>query len=102
MKIYELEDRFPKLCSWRYQEETVFDVLKKDSGYVKDLIMLNDKFALSESAYEAAKEITRGFTDNRDEEVLSDTKKVKNTPYDFDFNDEKIQVANNEKIAKAE
>lgn len=100
MKIYEIEDRFPKLCSWKYQEETVREVLKKDSGYVKDLILLNETFALSEDAFTEAMAMTKGFVDNRDEETLNDPKKRKKAAYDYDFNDEKIIELNREKLNK--
>lgn len=100
MNIYEINDKFPKLCSWRYQEETVREVLQKDSGYVKDLILLNENFALSEEAYSQAIEITKGFEDKRDDETLSNPSKRKKTPYDFDFSDEKIIELNKMKLEK--
>lgn len=100
MKPYEINDIFPKLCTWRYQEETVKDVLLKDSGYIKDLILLNENFVLSDAAYAEAVAITKGFTDTRNDDVLNDPAKRKKTPYDFDFNDEKVREINKSKLTK--
>ncbi len=100
MKPYELNDKFPDLCTWKYKNETIKEALLKDSGYVKELILLNEKFVLSESAFEEAKQITRGFVDTRDEETKSDPSKAKKTPFDFDFNDEKLRALNKEKLSK--
>lgn len=100
MKPYEINDKFPKLCTWKYQEQSVKEVLLKDSGYIKDLILLNENFALSEAAFEEAMTITKGFADKRDAEVLADPAKAKKTPYDFDFNDDKIKEINQHKLEK--
>ena len=100
MKPYEINDTFPKLCTWKYQEQSVKEVLIKDSGYIKDLILLNENFALSEAAFGEAMAITKGFADKRDAETLADPAKAKKAPYDFDFNDEKIMELNKAKLTK--
>ena len=98
MKPYEINDTFPKLCTWKYQEQSVKEVLIKDSGYIKDLILLNENFALSEAAFGEAMAITKGFADKRDAETLADPAKAKKAPYDLDFNDEKIMEQNKAKL----
>ncbi|NLO71866.1 MAG: hypothetical protein GX102_13160 [Porphyromonadaceae bacterium] len=99
MNIYEMTDRFPAQCNWKYQDETVKEVLMKDSGYIKDLILLNEKFAISESCFEEAKELTKGFTDKRSPEIINDVKQSK-IPYDYDFNDQKLLEVNRSKLSK--
>lgn len=100
MKPYDLNDKFPDLCSWKYKNETVKEALIKDSGYIKDLILLNESFVLSEAALKEAMHMTKGFVDTRDAETLADPVKSKKTPYDFDFSDEKIIELNKMKLSR--
>lgn len=98
--IYTIDDRFPNYGKWRYKGETIRDVLQKDSGYVKDLIMKSDSFSLTDECMDEAKLITRG---HRDERVRkSNPNNVFEglivygigTPYGYDFNNEEVQTKN--------
>lgn len=46
MKSYSLNKTFPYRENWKYKGETIEEVLKKDSGYIKDLIKLHPYFCL--------------------------------------------------------
>lgn len=103
MKVFEMTDIFN---FGKYKGEYLLDVIVKDSGYIKDLIILNDDnpgFVLSEKAFKIAKLITKGNKDvnvnaiPKDSIFISKLKKY-GGPYDFDFNDEKLTQKNNEKI----
>lgn len=103
MKVFEMTDI---LNFGKYKGEYLLDVIVKDSGYIKDLIILNDDnpgFVLSEKAFKIAKLITRG---NKEVNVNNLSKgfpilgrlKLYGGVYDFDFNDEGLTQKNNEKI----
>ena len=40
MKDCSLNSTFPNSGNWKYKGETIEEVLRKDSGYIKDLIKL--------------------------------------------------------------
>lgn len=93
--IYEIGDTFP---SRRYIGETIGEVLRKDSGYIKDLIMKSDDFSLSDECMAEAIRITKGHRDTwtrpeNPKDVFDGLKKY-GVPYGFDFNDDKIQEKN--------
>ena len=93
--IYEIDDTFP---SRRYKGETIGEVLQKDSGYIKDLIMKSDDFSLSDECMAEAKRITKGHRDawikpENPKDVFDGLKKY-GVPYGHDFNDDKIQEKN--------
>lgn len=96
--IYEIDDRFPIRGNWKYKGETIFEVLHKDSGYIKDLIMKKDNFSLSEECMEEAKRITKGHRDTwvgqENSNNVFDSLKPYKLPYGFDFNDDLIQEKN--------
>lgn len=58
--IYEINDTFP---SRRYKGETIGEVLQKDSGYIKDLIMKSNDFSISDECMAEAIQITKGLRD---------------------------------------
>lgn len=99
--IYNIDDKFPSTGNWKYKGETIREVLQKDSGYIKDLIRLDDYFALSDECMEEAKRITTGHRDTwkkpDNPKMIFDGLKPYGIPYGFDFNDEEIQKKNKEK-----
>ena len=100
MKGWNINDIFP--LRWKYQGETIGDVLKKDSGYIKDLIRLHHSFCLSEECMAEAQKITKGFKDEwvkpQNPKTLLDYAKPYGIPYGFDFNNEEIINFNRQKI----
>ena len=99
--LYDIDDRFPLRGNWRYKGETIREVLQKDSGYIKDLIRLDDIFALTDECMEEAKRITKGHRDNwkkpENPQTVFEGLKKYGVPYGFDFNDEAIQKINKQK-----
>lgn len=95
---YDIEDKFPKDGDWKYKSETIREVLQKDSGYVKDLIMKSDSFSLSDTCMQEAMQITKGHRDTwkrpENPRNIFENYKTYKAPYGFDFNDKTIQEKN--------
>lgn len=94
--IYDIDDRFHECGNWKYGGETIREVLHKDSGYIKDLIMKRIDFSLSDSCMEEAKKITKGKKETwkrpSNPKMIFDELKPYAVPYDFDFNN--VEVLN--------
>ncbi len=98
MKGWNINDIFP--LRWKYQGETIGDVLKKDSGYIKDLIRLHHSFCLSEECMAEAQKITKGFKDEwvKPQNPKTLNVKIYRIPYGFDFNEEELVKLNQQKL----
>ena len=96
--IYDIDDRFPTYGSWKYKGETIREVLNKDSGYVKDLIMKSNDFALSDSCFLEAMITTKGHHEDwvkpDNPKTVFDEQKPYAVPYGFDFNNNEVQEKN--------
>lgn len=96
--VYEIDDRFPTYGKWKYKGETVREVLHKDSGYVKDLIMKSDDFSLSEQCMAETIQITKGHHETWvkpvNQKTVFDELKPYAVPYGFDFNNKEVQEKN--------
>lgn len=96
--IFEIDDRFPIYGNWKYKGETIREVLHKDSGYVKDLIMKRDDFALSDKCFTEAMKITKGHHETwvkpDSPQTVFDELKPYKIPYGFDFYNEEVQEKN--------
>lgn len=106
MKIFEIHD---KLKFGKYKGEIIKDVILKDSGYIKDLIFLNETnpgFILSMNALEFAQGITQGNIEKeiiQQDESSSVFAKIKTyaIPYDYDFNNKELIQKNIDKLRRA-
>lgn len=99
--IFELDDKIS--FSKRHKDETIRQILRYDSGYIKDLIMKNDEFALSEESFSEACRLTKGMHDNWEKpnaktDSIFDSLKPYGSPYPFDLNDEDVRIANQKKL----
>lgn len=104
MKAYGLNSIFPSRGSWKYKGKTIEEVLKQDSGYIKDLIKLHSYFCLSEECMLEAQLMTKGFQDKwvkpEKPTTILDNLKTYGVPYDFDFNNDEIIHLNKQKLNK--
>lgn len=106
MDIYDMNDRFPLNGNWKYKGQTVFEVLQKDSGYIKDLIRLHPTFCLSEKCLVEAQHLTKGFYDewvkpkHISRNNLLESLRSYGVPYNFDFNNDEIVKLNMLKLSK--
>ena len=96
--IYGIDDKFPSYGSWKYKGETIREVLQKDSGYVKDLIMKSDDFALTNTCMKEAVMITKGHHETwvkpDTPRLIFDELKPYTVPYGYDFNDDEVHKKN--------
>lgn len=98
--IYNIDDCFPNYGNWKYKGETVREILHKDSGYIKDLIMKSDSFSLSDICMKEALEITKGNMSVDEKYTMPNTVfdglkiYASRSPYDFDLNTQEIQDKN--------
>lgn len=96
--IYDIDDIFPSYGSWRYKGETIREVLQKDSGYVKDLIMKSDDFSLSDTCMKEAVIITKGHHETwvkpDSPRLIFDKLKPYAVPYGFDFDNDELHKKN--------
>lgn len=96
--MYNIDDRFPLVGNWKYKGETIREVLQKDSGYIKDLILKRNDFSLSDECMDEAIIITKGHRDlwirpEHPQNIFEGLKKYR-VPYGFDFNEPKVQEKN--------
>lgn len=96
--IYEFDDIYPSYGNWKYKGKTIREVLQKDSGYVKDLIMKSDDPSLSDSCMKEAVMITKGHHETWVKQdnlrLIFDEFKPYTVPYGYDFNDDEMHKKN--------
>lgn len=103
--VFDIDDKITFEHS-RHKDETIRQVLRYDSGFIKDSILKNDRFVLSEKCYEEACRLTKGMWDNweKPEKVninnVFDSLKLYASPYQYDLNDEKLREVNQKKLEK--
>lgn len=83
--------------SRKYPHRTIREIIRADSGYLKDLFVKDDRVVFSDSCFKEICRLTRGHKDNWETPVkpsLSIFSRLKTykESYLFDFNDEKIQA----------
>ena len=98
--VYEIDDKIP--FSKRHKEETIREIVRYDSGYIKDLILKNSDFAVSKACFEELAQLTNNHKDNwvkpcnNTSNIFNCLKKYA-SPYLYDFKkDEKGVKAINE------
>ena len=111
--ILEIDDIIP--FSKRHKGETVRQIVRYDSGYLKDLFLKDERICFSEECWsvvdadhnkECFSELTR-LTQNHEDnwEMGSDTGNIFTnlkpyaTPYLYCFDDEKLRTINEERIS---
>lgn len=103
MLVTTLDIRIP--FSKRHPNETIREILRYDSGYIKDLLVKNETFVFSKDCFQELKTLTSGHADNwtmppKPTSSIFDSLKSYATPYLFDFNNPDIEKLNNSKLSK--
>lgn len=62
MLVSSLDIRIP--FSKRHPNETIREILRYDSGYIKDLLLKNEHFVFSLECLQEVKILTKGHRDN--------------------------------------
>ncbi len=102
-KIFEIDDVIP--FSKRHKGETIRQIIRSDSGYLKDLFIKDERVVFSEVCYSELKRLTNGFKDNWEKPSVNtgnifQSLKSYRTPYPFDFNNDEIEEENRKRIKK--
>lgn len=89
--IHEIDDVIE--CSRRHHGETIREIARYDSGYIKDLIKKNDKFVISETCLTELEKLTAGFRDNWTKPTKPTSNifhniKIYASPYQYDFGED--------------
>lgn len=99
--ILEIDDIIP--FSKRHKGETVRQIVRYDSGYLKDLFLKDERICFSEDCFRELTRLTQNHEDNW--EMGSDTGNIFTnlkpyaTPYLHCFDDEKLRTINEERIS---
>ncbi len=98
--IFEIDDVIP--FSKRHKGETIRQIVRYDSGYLKDLFLKDVRICFSEDCFSELIRLTQNHKDNW--EMCSDTSNIFTqlksyaTPYLYCFNDEKLRTINEERL----
>lgn len=99
--IFELDDKIP--FSKRHKDETIRQILRYDSGYLRDLMLKDDRMIFSNSCFCEMKKLTQKHYDNWEnphkmsENIFNDLKIYK-SPYLYNFNDKVLEELNSKRL----
>lgn len=101
--MLEIDNIIP--FSKRYEKETIREIIRSDSGYLKDLFFKDKRVIFSPQCLEELKRLTRGHKDNWERPKtpeLSFLKKTKKygVAYLYDFNNPKIEELNTNRFTE--
>ena len=101
--IYSIDEKIS--FSHKYPNETIRDIIRYDSGYLKDLFMKDDRMIFSQQCLLEIQRLTKGHKYNWEKPttqtpIIFDSRKKYSTPYLYDFNDEQIVKINNTRLEK--
>ena len=100
--IFEIDDIIP--FSNRHKNETIRQIIRYDSGYLKDLMIKDCRVILSSNCFEEIKRLTKGHIDNWEtpenynNRVVFNTLKHYKMPYLYDFNDNELEKLVKERL----
>ena len=101
MKINHIDDVIP--FSKKYAGRTIREIIRADSGYLKDLFLKNKRLCFSPECFQEICRLTKEHKDNWEVPTkpgLSAFAKTKTygVPYLYNFNDQRLLKLNNERI----
>ena len=90
--------------SQRHPNETIREILRYDSGYLKDLFIKNENLCFSRECFDEICRLTTGHKDNWEkpkDETLPFFSRLKTyaSPYLTDFNDEELRKINENRLS---
>lgn len=99
--IFEIDDEIP--FSKRHEGETIRQILRYDSGYIKDLFLKDNRVAFSRECFAEICRLTKGHFDNwekPEKETSSIFSQLKHyaSPYLYDFNEGNLEAINKERL----
>lgn len=99
--IKYVDDPIP--FSRRHAGETIREIIRYDSGYLKDLFLKDERLCFSEECFKEICRLTKGHKDNWETpnkpgmSIFSTLKPYKGA-YLFDFNEEQIRLLHQERL----
>lgn len=99
--IFEIDDIIPFVQRKEHVNHTIRQIIRYDSGYLKDLFLKDNRVCFSEKCLTELLQLTKGHFDNwvnvGTSNIFNGIKSYK-SPYLFDFNDESIIKTNKERL----
>ena len=91
--------------SKRHPDKTVRMIIQYDSGYLKDLMIKDERLCFTKECFAEICRLTKGMYDNWEKPLIGDgcilrTAKRYSSPYLYDFNDPKLIALNEERLNK--
>lgn len=98
---FEIDDKIP--FSKKHENETIRQIIRYDSGYLKDLFKKDTRVVFSEECFKELCQLTAGHIDNwespeTDTGFVFDKFKRYASPYLYDFNDNKLAALNEQRL----
>ena len=98
--IFGIDDIIP--FSKRHKGETIRQIVRYDSGYLKDLFLKDERICFSEDCYNDLIRLTQNHNDNWEKgcdtgNVFTQLKSYA-TPYLYCFNEERLKTINEERL----
>lgn len=89
--------------SRRHANETIRNIIRYDSGYLKDLFLNDERVVFSQRCLVELQRLTKGQIDNwekPDDKCTNIFNSLKSyaTPYLFDFNNDEIELINQNRL----
>lgn len=99
--IFEIDDIIPFVKRKEHINHTIRQIIRYDSGYLKDLFLKDNRVCFSEKCLAELLRLTKGHFDNWENaetrNIFNGIKPYK-SPYFFDFNNEVIVKTNKERL----
>lgn len=99
--IFELDDKIP--FSKRHEGETIRQILRYDSGYLRDLMIRDNRVVFSVSCFSEIMRLTKSHYDNWEKPKnmkisILDKLKTYRSPYLYNFDDGTLEKLNKERL----
>ena len=103
--VYNIDDKIPFVQREEHKEHTIRQIIRYDSGYLKDLFLNNDHVVFSNECFAELCRLTKGHYDNWEPPKVNtgnifDSCMTYKSPYLYDFNDEKLANINMERLKR--
>ena len=101
--IFEIDDNIPFCNRNEHKQHTIRQIIRYDSGYLKDLFTKDKRLVFSLECYKNLMRLTKGHRDNWEKPInkpnsIFNELKTYKTPYLFDFNDSIIESENTKRL----
>lgn len=106
--MFEIDDVIPFVRREEHKGKTIRQIIRYDSGYLKDLFVKDSRVVFSEKCMKEILRLTAGHFDNWESPQAGCTNNIFSTlktyrsPYLFDFNKSEIENENNRRLANLE